>query len=86
MEHMPQTDEGWAAWETVMIGRSQIRTAGMGAVPTGFDMTALLRISEALGHPQGFTLTAFLSALEDGMIVGLNERMREIGADDDADE
>ena len=78
MEHEPQTQEGWQAWDLVETCQGQVRTGGMGGV-TGLDMPALLEVAQLRGYDRRI-MAELLLGCEIGIVSGF--AMRD---DDDPD-
>ena len=78
MEHEPLTQEGWQAWDLVVVCQGQLRTAGMGGV-SGLDLPAALEMARLRGYDQSM-MAQLLPGCEAGIVSGYGMR-----DDDDPD-
>ena len=70
--NQPQTHDGWQVWDLVCRLGGQMRVAGKAVI--GWDMTAALALTHALGlNPM--VVAEFLPELEAVMVRRINQRI-----------
>lgn len=73
-EHLPQSLEGWQAWDLTLKGSGQIRFCQL--VPIGIDLAPLMQLGDALGY-EPTALAELLPACETGLIGALQEKLKD---------
>jgi len=73
-ESEPQTFEGWQAWDIALRCAGQLRMSQF--IVVGIDMTAALKLAEALGYDLS-GIAELLPACEAGMVSAINTKVNE---------
>jgi hypothetical protein len=79
VENEPQSEDGWAAWDILCAGYTQLRTSGMGGV-IGLDMPALIDLARLRGYDAEIH-SRLLPDAEQGLLSAISEREEEDGSE-----
>ncbi|PKR54402.1 DUF7697 family protein [Thalassospira marina] len=79
VENEPQSEDGFAAWDIICSGFTQMRVGGMGGV-IGLDMPALLELARLRGYDAEI-LAQLLPDCEKGLLAALAEKGAEDGGE-----
>lgn len=79
MENEPQSEDGFAAWDIVCAGYTQLRTGGMGGV-IGLDMPALIELTRLRGYDAEI-VSRLLPDAEQGLLAAMAERNKDDGGE-----
>tara|TARA_R110000751_G_scaffold76247_1_gene153573 strand:+ start:33886 stop:34125 length:240 start_codon:yes stop_codon:yes gene_type:complete len=75
VENEPQSEDGFAAWDIICAGYTQLRTGGMGGV-IGLDMPALIELARLRGYDVEI-LSRLLPDAEQGFLAAIAERVND---------